>query len=383
MDRPRRRVLQRCAAVFIPPSLPLLGGCAAGARAPDGPVAEPLSLPKQAYEGETAALRSRLSGRLRCRDGRVRENRLLTLDLSTGELHFQTGLVPQLPWSRNDETGRILRASEGRSRLELHGRDGSKTILFTAPPSASEHFFGGFLAVSPDGARVAWVGSDAPRRNWRVGRLLCLDIDAALAAAAGASPVQDWGDECVPASVVWLSDHRRVAVTVRGPRGRVPGAEPDGYGRAYLDPQIEVVDVLSGTRRALGPGRKAWAPRGAGPLLVRRHALDAEHPQPAAGHDIWARYPARNLWLVDPQSSDTRPLPRVPPEITDVIAWLDQRYLVYRGRVSPGAPSGLTTGNSPLVGPKILEAVKVMDVATGEFLTVLEGVDPRTAFWVV
>jgi len=63
-----------------------------------------------------------------------------------------------------------------------------------------------------------------------------------------------------------------------------------------------------------------------------------------------------------------------------VIGWLDDRYLVYRGDVTPGAPSGLTTGNSPLVGPKRLQAVKVMDSQTGEFLTVLEGVDPRWPF---
>jgi hypothetical protein len=32
------------------------------------------------------------------------------------------------------------------------------------------------------------------------------------------------------------------------------------------------------------------------------------------------------------------------------------------------------------VGPKRLQAVKVMDSQTGEFLTVLEGVDPRWPF---
>ena len=75
--------------------------------------------------------------------------------------------------------------------------------------------------------------------------------------------------------------------------------------------------------------------------------------------------------------AEPQPLNHIPPEITAVLAWVNDRYLIYRGDVTSGAPSGLTTGNSPLVGPKRLQAVKVMDTYTGEYLTILEGVDPR------
>ncbi len=86
----------------------------------------------------------------------------------------------------------------------------------------------------------------------------------------------------------------------------------------------------------------------------------------------------RRAVLANGEFGPPQALSHTPKEVTAVLAWLDDRYLVYRGNVTPGAPSGLTTSNSPLVGPKLLQAVKVMDTQTGEFLTVLEGVDPRS-----
>lgn len=59
------------------------------------------------------------------------------------------------------------------------------------------------------------------------------------------------------------------------------------------------------------------------------------------------------------------------------VALIDQRYLLFTGAAHPQSPRELTVNNSPLVGPKTMLALKVMDLQTQAVLTLLEGVDPR------
>lgn len=374
----RRRLLLGCG------SLPLLAtiGCASGASRPEGPQALPLSSPQRPYEGETPGLRARLRGTLVGAYGRAGAVTVVAVDLATGqrrETPAPAGAYPR----PHDDSGRIIRALHQPPVIQWQAAAAPARTLWRAPQGVESLEPVRLLSVSPDGARVAWVVAPQGQRSWQVGRLLVLDIEAAAGQGEGAS-ARDLGGEILATSLVrdalaWFPDSRHLAVAARGPLGRQQPAPT--VSRAEPDPQIEIVDVVQGTRRVLGPGREVWVPPDGGPLLVRRHALDARHPDPKAAHDAWA-YPPRDLWLMDVESGAAHPLPRVPPEITGVIAWLDQRHLVYRGHVTPGAPSGLTTGNSPLVGPKRLQAIKVMDVQTGEFLTVLDGVDPRSTLWV-
>jgi len=54
--------------------------------------------------------------------------------------------------------------------------------------------------------------------------------------------------------------------------------------------------------------------------------------------------------------------------------------VVYFGLPTEGAEPGFTVRNSPLVGPKAFISIKIADVITGEFQTVLDNVDPRESF---
>jgi len=55
-----------------------------------------------------------------------------------------------------------------------------------------------------------------------------------------------------------------------------------------------------------------------------------------------------------------------------------QNILAFRALPTQGdASSGWTTGNSPIVGPKPLTTVKLSNLDTGEFQTIVSGLDPR------
>jgi hypothetical protein len=57
---------------------------------------------------------------------------------------------------------------------------------------------------------------------------------------------------------------------------------------------------------------------------------------------------------------------------------VDDKLLVYWGIPTDGAPAELTRGNSPLVGPKRMLAIKVANLETGGFETIRSSVDPRS-----
>jgi hypothetical protein len=51
--------------------------------------------------------------------------------------------------------------------------------------------------------------------------------------------------------------------------------------------------------------------------------------------------------------------------------------VVYAGLPTAGAPVGYSEHSSPLVGKKPMRALKIADLATGEFQTVADWIDPR------
>ena len=59
------------------------------------------------------------------------------------------------------------------------------------------------------------------------------------------------------------------------------------------------------------------------------------------------------------------------------IAFISPNLVLYRAVFTEGAKPQWTTGNSPLVGPKPLVTIKLTDLDTGQFQTIVEGIDPR------
>jgi len=62
------------------------------------------------------------------------------------------------------------------------------------------------------------------------------------------------------------------------------------------------------------------------------------------------------------------------------IALIRNNLLLYLGLPTAGAIPGYTQHNSPLVGPKPMGTVKLGDLRSGEFQTVIPYVDPRDKF---
>lgn len=355
---------------------PFLAACNPGARRPEGLQAEPLSVPRQAHAGESPGLRARLQGTLVAASGR-----LLTLNLSTGvsRLHALPGGTAAV--TAVDAGGHLVRLhrrpiERDDWQLERVDAAGERQSLWRAPDDQRDPIRQ--PALSGDGGALAWVarpsqlpsgvGAEAwARQDWHVGALTLLST-ASPSAPPRVPGVQVLATALMPHALSWLPDHQRLALITPGPRGERGQAVRGEV--AWPDAQVELFHLPTGQRRRLGAGRQVWASVRGSTLMVA-----------SRGADAWSGHGPDDLRLIDPQQGDepvSVKLNHRPAELRAVIGWLDDRYLVYRGAVTPGAPSGLTVGNSPLVGAKLLEAVKVMDVRTGEFLTVLEGVDPRS-----
>jgi hypothetical protein len=379
-------------------------GCATGASAPPGPQAPPMSLPSSPHRGESGTLRERLRGTLVARHRVGPSTEAFELDLRTG---IRTPRAGSRGWavatfSEPDQQGRVVFGwtSGGeeprRSGFDLLERSGQRRTLWRTDLPA--HLaFGGELALSPNGSALAFLRNpqdpQAQKGTPAGFRLWVLATEPASSAKALLEDQFVLGG-LVDASLSWLGDNRHLAAVVQGPRGRAAGAPQ--LSREEPDAQIVVVNAQNGEVRATFPGRQVWASSDGASLLIRQHHVpEGLDPAEVRQRRAWALRPNDLVRRVvqdgagaasdsrsasGPRIGPPQALAHVPPEITAVIGWLDDRYLVYRGDVTPGAPSGLTTGNSPLVGPKRLQAVKVMDSQTGEFLTVLEGVDPRWPF---
>jgi hypothetical protein len=371
-----------------------LAGCASGARAPEGPVAPEMSLPTGAHAGETASLRARLRGTLMAWTGPRDRRELFELDLRTGERKARppTGAGPS---TEPDRQGRVAvgvspsedKASPGMSGFDLVNASGQRQPLVRAAEPARISTTGATLSF--DGQRLAHLrrpaASDAAEASRRSAYAFHLWIAYSDGRSEPRRPFADplvLSDSLLGHTLSWFPDSRHLAVVVQGPRGRAMG-EPS-ISRDEPDAQVLIVDTDSGEHRPVGPGRQVWVSTNGQSLLVRLHEVPAEAagaPRKDRPSPAWTQRPTqlvRRAVLANGGFGPAQALPHSPKEVTAVLAWLEDRYLVYRGDVTPGAPSGLTKSNSPLVGPKLLQAVKVMDTQTGEFLTVLEGVDPRS-----
>lgn len=364
-------------------------GCTTGASPPPGPQAQPMSLPSGRYAGESQTLGQRLRGTLVARHRFGPHGEGFELDLRSGTRtgRAASGGWPNGSFSEPDAQGRVVFSwSRGpqesrQTGLDMLERSGQRRTLWQA---AAPDYPAPDLALSFNGQALAFLvrapGHEQSKGTPTVLRLWVLDTGPPTSAKPlleAHHVLSGLVDSCLS----WLGDNRHLAVVVQGPRGRAAGVP--ALSREEPDAQVMVVDTHTGQTRATLPGRQVWSSSDGASLLVRQHEIPAGlDAAEARRRRAWTLRPTdlvrRTVTGPDISIGPPEPLPHVPPEITAALGWLDDRYLVYRGDVTPGAPSGLTTGNSPLVGPKRLEAVKVMDTRTGEFVTVLEGVDPRS-----
>ncbi|MGL4230392.1 MAG: hypothetical protein ACRCWJ_03415, partial [Casimicrobium sp.] len=222
------------------------------------------------------------------------------------------------------------------------------------------------LSISPDGARVAIVRNAPPLRDaphyMKQGALELYGIDTGTWQSLNVDVLDGH-------PVQWL-DSDRIMFARGVQRSSIPKvlidavAGDDRFGNAYsrsdIVPVIFLRDLRSNTERALHIGRIA---------IVSPN-----------GREFVVQDDARVLRRVSFDDDSVRSTPFAAlPAMTHhgVIGFASSKHVVYWAEPYAGRETQYTLSNSPLVGPKKLLSLRVANIDTGEFVTVVERIDPR------
>ncbi len=365
----RRR--QLCLAA----SLALVGCASEPRRAPT----RVLVVPEQVWDGESPALADRVAARVLVT---MNEGSVSFLDVGQWRRGLQTHpavrlapedskggrLPPIFELSNPDHQGAFVAlvpdAGDRRHALRLmHPSRPVRVLRREAGEPLWDRAVSG-MALSPGGRFLAMVVQPDPTVRYRplnLGRLVVLDLQA-QPDANGLPPEVDLpsANDRYPFVLgqrpAWIHEGRQLLVAAPGAQGRAAQGSPVAPA-LQPDPRIELIDLQRQTRRVLIDGHSPVASGEGSGLLVAR----------GSGFQ-WA-------WLQAP-GEPWRAVPRR-HGIGTPIGLIGARYVLFTGAPHPNSPRELTTNNSPLVGPKAMLALKVMDLQTQAVLTLLEGIDPR------
>lgn len=337
----------------------------------------PLLPPLPTIDGpETNDLASHVRGRLAWNSkGTVYEIAIPELDTlrvfrPTGEANVHDVAGP-------DREGRIVLIEnlmmEGRHSVTVlePGRSSSREVA-SRPGDALWQKAAGDPALAPVGGRVAMISTsrDAPvadRVVFRAGDIEILDVDDGRSTRTSASAVRDvtvpglGGTGRELRELAWLPDGRRLVFSELVESDRLEGRFEAQRGRTDfarwdLVPVVTVLDVETGERRRLTVGL--------GPVAssTGRKVLTED------GHGHYA--------LVDIETGQREDV-EIPGDWRGPISLVEDRWLLYLGLPTAGAEPRYTIDNSPMVGPKPMGDLKVLDLESGDFQTLIRGIDPR------
>jgi hypothetical protein len=161
----------------------------------------------------------------------------------------------------------------------------------------------------------------------------------------------------------WFPDGKRLAYVSLIPKaqaGQLPLGK-EGFGRQFKGwekvPAVHLLDVATGKTSFLHIG---WRP------------VVSSDGQEVLVEDF------DNQWrTVRVSSRQSKPV-RLPGNMGIVYALLKGGKVVYLGLPTDGTKIEYTQANSPLVGPKLMLTIKVANVHTGAFQTIVPNIDPRS-----
>ena len=224
---------------------------------------------------------------------------------------------------------------------------------------------GDHLALSPEGGLAAFV-ENLERIQMRKPSALLGRGQLAIWDVAAGAPVQV-EVRALDFPLAWLPGGRKLAYADLVPREAglellQSHAETDGtFGQEFAQweaiPALFVYDLDTRTARAVHVGTRAAATPDGRALAV-------------VGFE-----PAWRLCALEGQGC--RGL--LAPGNMGAIAFVEPNLLLYRAPHTEGAELRWTEHNSPLVGPKPMRSLKVADIDTGQFRSVVPYVDPRTS----
>jgi hypothetical protein len=223
--------------------------------------------------------------------------------------------------------------------------------------------YGKAISVSPDGKRIALIRSAPPLKDapssLKQGAIELFDIEnktwrSTNADALDSRPVQ------------WLDDQR--ILFSRGVRRESANAAllhinaaADQFGSSYAQapvvPLIVEHDLNTGAERMIHVGVNVIALRGRDDIVVQDSDAKLRHVKGGNSTAIAAPPGMTHRGIVGAAGA-SRVLHWAAPSDT-----LEARY---------------TQSNSPIVGAKRLLSLRITDLQTGEFFTVVERIDPRS-----
>jgi hypothetical protein len=322
---------------------------------------------------ETAGLADRVAGHLVVKQGRDSTDNdpaVLVLALPAGERRTIRRYPDALMggWVENvsgpDRTGRIAFVEE---RLFQSRQYAVRTIGLDGAGEREEfrHDGGGFadsFALAPSGARIAYVGKltdlQLPGALLTTGPLMVWDIAAKSATPTGATAAAE--------PLGWLPDSRRLVYVEMVPKSALvkevaAGAAQDPKFLSGVEdwshlPAVYVLDVESGAKRYVHLGWHPLVAQDGGSVVVKWGGY--RRVDLASG--TWRRLKWPGQWL--------------PP-----IALLPGDLLVYPGLPTRGMKVRHRKYGSFSAGTP-LGSIKVADLATGQFQTLVELADGRERF---
>lgn len=266
-----------------------------------------------------------------------------------------------------DSSGRIVYVEnhmvEKRHLLKTIMLDGSNdTEIFTRRGDALwQHVIGEDLELTPGGGRVAFLGAlkrrqmHAPKALLQTGPLEIWDLQRK-------QPL-DVSVTALDHGLSWFPDGKRLAFVKLVQLDQIPtlavkpsNAEMD-FGRWREAPATFILNVETGEEVFLHVG---WSP------VVSADGASV----------IVADFKDRHM-RVRVQTRAASPIEWPGGHWRGPIGLAHDERLVYWGLPTTGAPVRHTKNNSPLVGPKPMGSIKLADLSTGRFRTLITHIDPR------
>jgi hypothetical protein len=245
-----------------------------------------------------------------------------------------------------------------RHRLLVVKVDGSgERQLFDRPGDAIwDSVIGRQLALSPTGGHIAYVarlhGVQMPMAYLQEGPIeLCSAIDGSVHTLVAAA---------LDNGIAWMPDGVRLVYVALVPRDAAPTPPPadqadEFEARVAKWPRIPVTFVLDTQTGRSTPVHRGWYP------------IAADD-----GKSVLLGEPCRRVWLADGRSEPVH-LPG------GVVALFADGTVIFRALPTAGTQAAYTKGYSPLMGPRQLPAVKVGELNSNHFETLLPSFDFRNS----
>lgn len=255
----------------------------------------------------------------------------------------------------------VLELDQARHFLKVTSIDGRhRETIFSRPGDALwDDVIGSNLALSPVGGYVAFVGplKDTrvlPEDVWQTGPLEIWDV--VRKTRIGTDKV------ALDENLSWFPDGKKLAYTKLVVPAELAALEldlgeyvqqPESW---FLIPAVYVYDVSTEDEVFLHIGwRVTLSTDGSSAILYE---------------------PKRGYRLIDVETRTSRPI-SWPGRSGDVIGFTGPQTICYWGQPTTGAPQAWAKVGSPLVPRKRMQTIKLADLRTGDFQTVIESIDPR------